>query len=64
MSLCFSAESDTIPTLLITPETMLLSRGGSIQILPGIPRSSSIFSAPEQCNSKDVDIEKVGQLDH
>lgn len=62
----FFAEVDGIgggPTLLITPESMLLSHGGSIQILPGIPRSTSNFSAPElnqpeNCRES-IDIEKV-----
>ncbi len=48
-----------MPTLLITPESMLLSHGGSVQILPGISRRTSYFSAPEQYQPVPVAIEKV-----
>ena len=47
----FIIESNSGQTLLITPESMLLTRGGSIHILAGIPRSSSAFSAPDHCLS-------------
>lgn len=46
--------------LLVTPESMLLSHGGSVQILSGIPGRTSIFSPPEQHQTTEkVDLEKV-----
>ncbi len=61
--LLYLAGSDQLdskePTLLITPESMLLSHGGSVQFLPGI-LNTSIYSPPEiQSTTKIIDPEKV-----
>lgn len=49
--------------LLITPESMLLGFGGTVQLLPGISHDSSNFSAPELRNTQNpIDIEKVRSL--
>lgn len=58
--LSLHADSDEVLTLLITPESMLLSYGGAIIMLPGIPGDTSDFSAPELYHSNSPpDIEKV-----
>ena len=62
-SLCFTlyyfAENGETYSLLITPESMLLSHGGRVTFLPGIPRSNSKFSAPELNQSGQCVTEKV-----
>lgn len=50
--------------LLITPESMLLSHGGSVTFLPGIPRSNSKFSAPELNQSGQCATERVNHYNY
>lgn len=48
------------PTLLISPESMLLGYGGCVHFLPGISRSTSSFLAPElREQANHFDIQKV-----
>lgn len=56
------AENGETSTLLITPESMLLSHGGRVTFFPGIPRSNSKFSAPELNQPGQCATERVKQL--
>ena len=51
------------PNLLITPESMLLNYGSTLQFLAGIPLSTSNFTAPEFGSDleseRELDPEKV-----
>lgn len=42
------------PTLLVTPESVLLNHGGSVQILAGIAKTSSVFTPPEMKGNNDI----------